>query len=122
MRHLKPLHGVNVRYHCWNPAPETGRPKVRAEWGGEELLEGLVRGTDYEEVSKVASTSGCSPQEPYWSWAVMGAVDCPVRKGVQLVCPGDYLVFVDGMHVQVMSEVQFRNFILKAEQARRDAK
>lgn len=119
-RHLKPLHGLAVSYTLWNPHTANAAPLHHSEWTEAQKLGGLVRRTTYNEVHDVLETSGCSPQTPYWVWSVMGVLQLP--NGLQFVCPGDYIVQVAGMAPQAMNEEAFRNFILTAENARKDSK
>jgi len=49
-----------------------------------------VRGTSYAEVSRVLGTSGCSREEPYWGWHVMGMID--TLEGAHAVIPGDWVI------------------------------
>lgn len=64
-----------------------------------------VRATDYMEVHHLVNTSGCSPEEPWWCWPVMGVIK--TAHGLQLVCPGDWIVEpIEGMYI-VMSHHEY---------------
>lgn len=65
-----------------------------------------VRGTDYMEIHNLLGTSGCSPQEPYWDWSVMGVIQ--TTHGKQVVVPGDWIgTLIDGVYV-VVSNAEYR--------------
>lgn len=49
-----------------------------------------VRKTSYTEVAKILHTSGCSREEPYWSWEVLGVVE--TLEGDHVVIPGDWII------------------------------
>jgi len=49
-----------------------------------------VRGTSYTEIHKLLGTSGCSREEPYWTWMAMGVIDTP--EGQHVVIPGDWII------------------------------
>lgn len=89
----------------WNP-----EAKVYLE---APKLEG-VRGTSYSEVWGLLGTSGCSKNEPYYTWSCLGVVES--EKGKQLVSPGDWIVdVVLGVRV-VMTDVQYQEWLqLKGE-------
>jgi hypothetical protein len=49
-----------------------------------------VRGTSYSEIVKLLGTSGCSKEEPYWSWEVLGIVE--TLEGNHVASPGDWIM------------------------------
>lgn len=49
-----------------------------------------VRRTNYQEVSLLLETSGCSKEHPYWSWDRMGYVITP--EGGCVISPGDWII------------------------------
>ena len=49
-----------------------------------------VRQTWYAEVADELGTSGCSREEPHWSWQAMGMIDTP--EGKHAVIPGDWII------------------------------
>lgn len=64
-----------------------------------------VETVSYDTVSIVLGTSGCSVEEPYWNWSVMGVIQ--TKRGVLTVCPGDWIVeSIEGV-VEVLSHEQY---------------
>ena len=56
-----------------------------------------VRLTSYMEVANELGTSGCSREEPYWTWQAMGMID--TLEGKHAVVPGDWIITgVKGEH------------------------
>lgn len=49
-----------------------------------------VRPTDYNEVSDILGTAGCSKFAPHYTWTVLGVIETP--HGKQIVSPGDWIV------------------------------
>jgi hypothetical protein len=49
-----------------------------------------VRRTSYMEVAEELGTSGCSREEPYWSWEALGIID--TLEGKHVVIPGDWII------------------------------
>ena len=49
-----------------------------------------VRRTDYGEIAKLLGTSGCSREEPYWSWEWLGIIETP--EGPHVVIPEDWII------------------------------
>jgi hypothetical protein len=57
-----------------------------------------VRSTSYGEVFEILGTAGCSREEPFWSWMVLGVLE--TERGKQLVCPGDSIIeIVEGVYL-----------------------
>ncbi|MGG4591833.1 hypothetical protein ACLPJK_26600 [Pseudomonas aeruginosa] len=66
-----------------------------------------VRGSDYTEISILLGTSGCSQEDPYWTWDVLGVV--PTPRGKLVVCPGDWVITYPTIDlVMVVSDEQYR--------------
>lgn len=87
----------------WNPLDESGKPKPASEVADEH-----VGSTTYDEVNELLGTSGCSTQEPFWDWSVMGAVEVP--RGKLVVCPGDRVVVLEGVSCTVVPPAQWEAF------------
>ena len=49
-----------------------------------------VRRTAYAEIAKLLGTSGCSREEPCWSWEALGIIETP--EGPHVVIPGDWII------------------------------
>ncbi len=49
-----------------------------------------VRSTSYMEVYNLIGTSGCSNEEPYWNWEVLGVIETP--NGKLVVNPGTWII------------------------------
>ncbi len=93
-----------VRWNC----PDAGKtPKLTTDG----LDHHAVTRVSYEEVSNLLGTSGCSKEEPYWIHSVMGAIRSD--RGIQLVCPGDWIVTpLPGLY-QVFPNDQFTKLYLE---------
>lgn len=78
----------------WNVPPADGSAP---SWGRECKDHPAVRGTNYLEVHELLGTSGCSREEPYWDWSVMGVIE--TLEGRHVVIPGDWIITgVQGEH------------------------
>ena len=70
----------------WNVPDENGKVKLAKDCKDHPK----VRPTSYLEVSEMLGTAGCSQEEPYWDWSVMGVID--TLEGKHIVRPGDYII------------------------------
>jgi len=86
-----------------NTAP--GKPCVRPKLTAACHDHSAVQRTSYGEIAELLGTSGCSKQEPYWDWAVLGLLKGP--QGVQVVCPGDWIVELHDGSLHVFTETAF---------------
>lgn len=68
----------------WNP-PFDGKARL-----ARELDCPGVRSTSYEEIARILGTSGCSKEEPYWDWSVLGVIE--TLEGPHVACPGDWII------------------------------
>jgi hypothetical protein len=66
----------------------------------------LIEHTSYMEVAKLLNTSGCSKEEPYWDWTVLGVVK--TNKGMLVLSPGDWFNEFDDGSVSVSKEPFFK--------------
>lgn len=65
-----------------------------------------VKPATYELVHSLLGTSGCSSEEPFWTWAVIGVIES--YRGKQLVYPGDWIVeYLNGRYL-VMNDEEFQ--------------
>jgi|ERR1700747_3640073 len=75
----------------WNkPEPKEGFEYGLPKWARECNDHSRVRSTSYMEVNKLLGTSGCSREEPYWDWTVLGVID--TIEGQHIVTPGDWII------------------------------
>lgn len=56
----------------------------------EPIFDGAVRGTSYMEIHDLLGTSGCSKNEPWWSWSVLGVIE--TLEGRMVCEPGDWII------------------------------
>ena len=70
----------------WNVPDENGKVKLAKDCKDHPK----VRPTSYLEVSEMLGTAGCSQEQPYWDWSVMGVID--TLEGKHIVRPGDYII------------------------------
>ena len=49
-----------------------------------------VRKTSYNEIAIELGTSGCSREEPFWTWERLGVID--TLEGKHVVIPGDWII------------------------------
>ena len=70
----------------WNTPDKNGKVKLARECKDHPK----VRPTSYLEVSEMLGTAGCSCEQPYWDWSVMGVID--TLEGKHIVRPGDYII------------------------------
>jgi hypothetical protein len=70
----------------WNTPDKNGKVKLARECKDHPK----VRPTSYLEVSEMLGTAGCSQEQPYWDWSVMGVID--TLEGKHIVRPGDYII------------------------------
>lgn len=108
----------------WNPPGRPSRATAEFLMAGrsEELTRAIDNGTpvsaavckdhpavepvSYEEVAMLLGTSGCSREEPYWIYDVLGKIRSD--RGVQIVCPGDWILDLkEGVYL-VLKEKDFR--------------
>lgn len=69
-----------------------------------------VRFTTYDEVFEILKTPGNSRTPPYWSWQVLGVIE--TERGKLVVSPGDWIIeLIPGSFV-VMSDNDYRIFLL----------
>jgi hypothetical protein len=66
----------------------------------------MIRHTSYMEVANLLKTSGCSKDEPYWDWTVLGVVE--TNKGILVLSPGDWFNEFDDGSVSVSKEPVFK--------------
>lgn len=76
----------------------------------------LVTGTDYMQVHRLLGTNGCSKEEPYWDWSVMGVIRNH-RGELVTVNPGDYILEVTIPYNKKEEEVvvETENYSIKQE-------
>lgn len=75
----------------WNvPQPVEGEDFLRPVLGYECKDHPDVRGTSYSEVAELLGSSGCSRQEPWWSWSVLGVLE--TERGKIVIGPGDWII------------------------------
>lgn len=78
----------------WNAPPSDGSAPMLARDCKDHSA---VRPTGYMGVAELLGTSGCSRDEPYWDWSVMGVID--TLEGKHVVIPGDWIITgVQGEH------------------------
>lgn len=94
----------------WN-APAGGAPPLRARDCTDHPA---VRPTSYAEVAELLGTSGCSREEPYWAWMVMGVID--TLEGRHVVIPGDWVVTGVRGEVYPVKDAIFRETYEPAEE------
>lgn len=71
----------------WNaPSSDAAKPV----WTRDCKDHAAVRQTTYMEIADIYGTSGCSKQEPYWTYTVLGIIETP--RGKLVVEPGDWIV------------------------------
>ena len=70
----------------WNAPDKNGKVKLAKDCKDHPE----VRPTSYLEVSEMLGTAGCSQEQPYWDWSVMGVID--TLEGKHIVSPGDYII------------------------------
>lgn len=70
-----------------------------------------VRPVSYMEVNKLIGTSGCSKDQPYWVWTVMGVIE--TFQGKLLVCPGDWIIEILPNHFVILSDEEYKEQIKK---------
>lgn len=102
---------VEVKAIQWNV------PKLTKSSSGGEFLRPmlarecfdhpLVMPTDYMEVANLLKTSGCSREEPYWNWSVLGVL--ATDRGIVVVYPGDWIVTRNGKSFSISNE-DFHNY------------
>lgn len=68
-----------------------------------------VRGTSYGEVNVHLGTSGCSRNEPFYDWSVMGVIETP--RGKLFVAPTDWIIPLGGDHYLVFSDREYNTLI-----------
>lgn len=93
---------LKSRQVCWNKPDKDGKPKHTDECKDHPA----VRRTSYMEIHHLIGTSGCSKEEPYWTWMVMGVIETP--RGKLVVNPGDWIVEPLKGYYQVLTDEQFK--------------
>ena len=73
--------------------------------------ENIVRRTSYGEVSQLLNTSGCSHDEPYWGWEVLGVIE--TKRGRLVVIPSDWVITTVHGDIVVMSDEVYNELIEK---------
>lgn len=76
---------VVIEAEQWNPPAGDGLVR----WA-RDVAHPDVRPTTYQEIARLLGTSGCSREEPYWDWAVMGIIE--TLEGPHVVLPGDWII------------------------------
>jgi hypothetical protein len=67
-----------------------------------------VRHSSYSEISKLLGTSGCSKEEPYWGWEVLGIIE--TTKGLLVASPGDWIIDLVEGGKYICDQHSFENF------------
>lgn len=88
----------------WNPPARDGRAVFAADCQDHPA----VRPTSYMEVWELIRTSGCSKEEPYWVWSVMGVLETP--KGRLVVSPGDWIIELPGTQYAVIPNTVYEQY------------
>lgn len=96
----------------WNVPDENNQPLLTANCTDHSA----VHRVSYELVSSLLETSGCSKEEPYWIHSVIGGLH--TSRGVQLVCPGDWIVEpLEGVYLVLTHDQYLALYGAKAQAA-----
>lgn len=86
---------------CWNKPPENGIPGLAIDCQDHPA----VRPTSYNEIAQLLNTSGCSTENPWWSWEVMGMMI--TYKGKVAISPGDWIVDLGRSNYLVLPDIDY---------------
>lgn len=89
----------------WNPVVEGGKPLDFLDEGFAELHP-AVKATSYMQIHHLIGTSGCSKDEPWWTWTVMGVLE--TKHGKQVVAPNDWIIEAAAGVFIVLTDAEFK--------------
>lgn len=96
----------------WNAPDEKGHPLLTENCTDHPS----VHRVSYELVANLLETSGCSKEEPYWIHSVIGGLH--TSRGVQLICPGDWIVEpLEGVYLVLTHDQYLALYGAKAQAA-----
>jgi hypothetical protein len=88
----------------WNALDGKKSPDLAWECNDSDLVEPVT----YSDLSNILGTSGCSKNDPWWMWQVMGKIT--LDHGVLIVCPGDWIVKDHHGNINVYTDEMFNKF------------